>query len=222
MYYLLRLASAGTVLLTFGSITGVVTPATLSLAASAQENLETTPNQTAPPSNAKNEQRQSFSKQNTENEGEIDVDIEDEDVEVDLEPRLNYIGIGGNIGLGGDSAIGEGSFAVYGKVGLTPNVSARPAIAINDDPTILLPVTYDFNFRSVDPVEGEGIQPFSAAPFIGGGLGIETGDDADVGFLITGGVDVPINDKVMLTGTANVLFIDDTDFGLTLGIGYRF
>jgi uncharacterized surface protein with fasciclin (FAS1) repeats len=189
------------------------------------------------------EQPQSFNKQNTENEGEIDVDIEDEDVdileenegddpvdvdiededvEVDIQPRLNYLGVGGNIGLGGDSAIGEGSFAVYSKVGLTRNFSARPAVAIDDDPTILLPVTYDFNFRTVDPTEGEPIEPFPVAPFIGGGLGIEASDDADVGPLITGGVDVPISDSVMLTGTANVLFLDDTDFGLMLGVGYRF
>jgi uncharacterized surface protein with fasciclin (FAS1) repeats len=185
------------------------------------------------------EQPQSFNKQNTENEGEIDVDIEDEDVdvfeenesdepvdvdiededvEVDIQPRLNYIGVGGNIGLGGDSAIGEGSFAVYSKVGLTRNLSARPAVAIDDDPTVLLPVTYDFNFRTVDPTEGEPVEPFP----VGGGLGIETSDDADVGPLITGGVDVPLSDDVMLTGTANVLFLDDTDVGLMLGVGYRF
>jgi uncharacterized surface protein with fasciclin (FAS1) repeats len=168
------------------------------------------------------EQPQSFNKQNTENEGEIDVDIEDEDVEVDIQPRLNYIGVGGNIGLGGDSAIGEGSFAVYSKVGLTRNISARPAVAIDDDPTVLLPITYDFDFRTVDPTEGEPVEPFPVAPFVGGGLGIEASDDADVGPLITGGVDVPLGDNVMLTGTANVLFIDDTDIGLMLGVGYRF
>jgi uncharacterized surface protein with fasciclin (FAS1) repeats len=189
------------------------------------------------------EQPQSFNKQNTENEGEIDVDIEDEDVdvfeenesdepvdvdiededvEVDIQPRLNYIGVGGNIGLGGDSAIGEGSFAVYSKVGLTRNLSARPAVAIDNNPTVLLPVTYDFNFRTVDPTEGEPVEPFPVAPFVGGGLGIETSDDADVGPLITGGVDVPLSDDVMLTGTANVLFLDDTDIGLMLGVGYRF
>jgi hypothetical protein len=171
---------------------------------------------------AMGEQPQSFNKQNTENEGEIDVDIEDEDVEVDIQPRLNYIGVGGNIGLGGDSAIGEGSFAVYSKVGLTRNISARPAVAIDDDPTVLLPITYDFDFRTVDPTEGEPVEPFPVAPFVGGGLGIEASDDADVGPLITGGVDVPLGDNVMLTGTANVLFIDDTDIGLMLGVGYRF
>jgi hypothetical protein len=234
MYRLSRLASTSAVLLTFGLITGAITPTAISLTAWAQETQETTPNDPSFPSSQK---------QNTENEGKIEVDIEDEDVEileenegddpvevdiededveVDIQPRLNYIGVGGNIGLGGDSAIGEGSFAVYSKVGLTRNFSARPAIAIDDDPTILLPLTYDFNFRTVDPTEGEPLEPFPVAPFIGGGLGIEASDDADVGPLITGGIDVPIGDSIMLTGTANVLFIDDTDVGLMLGVGYRF
>ncbi|MBW4622791.1 MAG: fasciclin domain-containing protein [Cyanosarcina radialis HA8281-LM2] len=139
-----------------------------------------------------------------------------------IQPRLNYLGVGGNIGIGGDSAIGEGSFAVYGKVGLTPNISARPAVAIDDDPTILIPITYDFNFRTVDPIEGEAVAPFPVQPFIGGGVGISFNDDTDVGPLITGGVDVPLGDDLMLTGTANVLFLDDTDIGLMLGVGYRF
>jgi uncharacterized surface protein with fasciclin (FAS1) repeats len=145
---------------------------------------------------------------------------DDEGGSLGIDPELNYIGIGGNIGLGGDSAIGEGSFVVFSKIGLTENISLRPAGAIDDDPTVLLPVTYDFSFRSVDPVEE--IEPFSVAPYVGGGLGIETSDDADVGVLLTGGVDVPINDQFTATAAANVLFLDDTDVGLMLGIGYRF
>lgn len=199
MYSLLRWASVNTVLLIFGLTTGIVTSIIISTPALAQE---TTPN--------------------PGNEGNVDVDIKDKKVEVDLEPRLNYIGVGGNIGIGGDSAIGEGSFVVYSKVELTRNISARPAIAIDDDPTILLPITYDFNFRTVNPGKGEPLKPFPVAPFIGGGLGIEASDDADVGPLITGGVDIPLSSRITLTGTANVLFIDDTDVGLMLGVGYRF
>lgn len=165
---------------------------------------EPDPTQTTPPTDDDRTQ--------TENEGSISVDIE---------PRLNYVGIGGNIGLGGDSAIGEGSFAAYSKIGLTRNISARPAAAISGDPTILLPVTYDFNFRRVDPTNGE-IRPFPVSPFVGGGIGIETSDDADVGVLVTGGVDIPINNRIMLTGTANAIFLDNTDVGLMVGVGYRF
>jgi uncharacterized surface protein with fasciclin (FAS1) repeats len=145
---------------------------------------------------------------------------EDEGGGLGINPQLNYIGIGGNIGLGGDSAIGEGSFVVFSKIGLTENISLRPAGALDDDPTVLLPVTYDFSSRSVDPVKE--IEPFSVSPYVGGGLGIETSDDADVGVLLTGGVDVPINDQFTATAAANVLFLDDTDVGLMLGIGYRF
>lgn len=141
---------------------------------------------------------------------------------LNIRPRLSYIGVGGNIGLGGDSALGEGSFMVYSKVALTNNISVRPAVAIETDPTILLPITYDFRSRTVDPIPGETIQPFAVQPFIGGGIGIETSNDADIGPLITGGVDVPLGENLMLTGNANVLFIDDTDFGLMLGVGYRF
>jgi uncharacterized surface protein with fasciclin (FAS1) repeats len=154
---------------------------------------------------------QSPDQQNAQNQGGINI-----------RPRLNYLGVAGNIGIGGDSAIGEGSFAVYSKVGLTPNISARPAVAIDDDPTILIPITYDFNFRTVDPIEGEAVDPFPVQPFIGGGIGISVNDDTDIGPLVTGGVDVPLGDSLMLTGTANVLFLDDTDIGLMLGVGYRF
>ncbi|HEY9674073.1 MAG TPA: hypothetical protein V6D11_21725, partial [Waterburya sp.] len=54
----------------------------------------------------------------------------------------SYIGIGGNIGLGtGDTALGEGSFAVISKIGLTRYFSVRPTVFIDDDPTILIPLT---------------------------------------------------------------------------------
>jgi hypothetical protein len=45
--------------------------------------------------------------------------------QVDVDPGRttrggsSYIGVAGNIGLGGDSAIGEGSFMVISKIGLT-------------------------------------------------------------------------------------------------------
>jgi hypothetical protein len=156
----------------------------------------------------------------SQSQNQQDTDDADDDDDIDINPRLSYVGIGGNIGLGGDSAIGEGSFTVFAKVGLTENISLRPMGAIDDDPTVLIPVTYDFSFRTVDPVEE--VDPFSVSPYIGAGVGIETSDDADVGPLITGGVDVPISDQFTVTGAANVLFLDDTDVGLMLGIGYRF
>ncbi|NJP18232.1 MAG: hypothetical protein HC763_03965 [Hydrococcus sp. CRU_1_1] len=132
----------------------------------------------------------------------------------------SYIGIGGNIGIGGGSSIGEGSFTVFSKIGLTESISLRPLGAITDDPTILIPVTYDFNPRTVDPVEQ--VDAFSISPYVGAGVGIATGDDADVGFLLTGGVDIPINPKFTGVAGVNVLFADSTDVGINLGIGYNF
>ncbi|AFY77081.1 MAG: hypothetical protein IGR93_21005 [Hydrococcus sp. C42_A2020_068] len=146
--------------------------------------------------------------------------------QTDVQPRRatrggsSYIGIGGNIGIGGGSAIGQGSFTVFSKIGLTENLSLRPLGAITDEPTILIPVTYDFNLREVDPVEE--VDAFSISPYVGAGVGIITTDVADVGFLLTGGVDIPINPQFTGTAGVNVLFANDTDVGLTLGIGYNF
>ncbi|MBE9016027.1 hypothetical protein C7Y66_27875 [Chroococcidiopsis sp. CCALA 051] len=144
--------------------------------------------------------------------------------DVDLDPGQatrggsSYLGVAGNIGLGGDSAIGETSFAVISKIGLANVLSARPSVAIEDDPVILLPLTYDFSFRSVDPLD----ETLSIAPYLGGGVAIEASDDADVGFLLTGGVDVPLSDRFTATAAVNAAFLDDTDVGLLIGVGYNF
>ncbi|MDV2992506.1 MAG: hypothetical protein N4J56_002160 [Chroococcidiopsis sp. SAG 2025] len=144
--------------------------------------------------------------------------------DIDLDPGQatrggsSYLGVAGNIGLGGDSAIGESSFAVISKIGLANVLSARPSVAIEDDPVILLPLTYDFSFRSVDPLD----ETLSIASYLGGGVAIEASDDADVGFLLTGGVDVPLSDRFTATAAVNAAFLDDTDVGLLIGVGYNF
>ncbi|HYW18133.1 MAG TPA: hypothetical protein VE956_02270 [Nodularia sp. (in: cyanobacteria)] len=130
----------------------------------------------------------------------------------------SYIGVAGNIGLGGDSAIGEGSFMVISKIGLTRTLSVRPSVAIEDDPVILVPLTYDFNFRTADAFE----DTFAVAPYVGAGVAIETSDDADVGLLLSGGVDVPLNTNLTATAGVNAAFLDETDVGLMIGVGYNF
>ncbi|KST63698.1 fasciclin domain-containing protein [Mastigocoleus testarum] len=144
----------------------------------------------------------------------------------DLEPGRatrggsSYIGVGGNIGLGGETALGEGSFAAISKIGLTRRFSARPSVIIDDDPVILLPLTFDFSPRTTPSVAG---RSFNVSPYLGAGVAIETSDDADVGFLLTGGIDVPLGDRFTVNGSANAAFLDDdTDVGLLLGIGYNF
>jgi hypothetical protein len=131
----------------------------------------------------------------------------------------SYFGVGGNIGLGdGDTAIGEGSFAILSKIGLTRNFSVRPSALIGDNVTLLLPVTYDFSFG-----EGPtGELGFSAAPFLGVGAAISTGDDTSVDLLLTGGIDVPLGSQFTATASVNASVTGNAAVGLLLGVGYNF
>ena len=128
----------------------------------------------------------------------------------------SYIGIGGNIGFGGDTTLSEGAFSVFSKVGLTRNLSVRPAALIGDNAVFLVPVTIDF------PTEDLEITEVTAAPYVGGGLAISTGRDSTVGALITGGVDVPISPRITATAGVNVGFVDETEVGILLGVGYNY
>lgn len=131
----------------------------------------------------------------------------------------SYFGVGGNIGLGdGDTAIGEGSFAILSKIGLTRNFSVRPAALFGDNVTILLPVTYDFRFG-----EGPtGELGFTAAPFLGVGAAISTGNDSSVDLLLTGGIDVPLGTQFTATASVNASVTGNAAVGLLLGVGYNF
>ena len=131
----------------------------------------------------------------------------------------SYIGIAGNLGLGGDSALGDGNFMVISKVGITDILSIRPSVVLGDDTVILAPVTYDFSFKQVTDPFSEAL-PFS--PYVGAGLALATGDGSELSFLITGGVDVPLSDKLTATAAINAAFFDQTDLGLSVGVGYNF
>ncbi len=130
----------------------------------------------------------------------------------------SYFGIGGNIGLGtGGTALGEGSFAVFSKLGLARSFSVRPSILISDNPTLLIPVTYDFL-----PIGVPGGGGFSLAPYLGVGAAISFNDDTSADFLITGGVDVPLSPRFTATAAVNVTAFDETAVGLLIGVGYNF
>jgi hypothetical protein len=88
-----------------------------------------------------------------------------------------------------------------------------------DDAVFLVPVTLDFPVESVTET---GETQISAAPYLGGGVAISTGDDSNVGFLLSGGVDVPIANQLTANAGVNVSFLDDTNIGLLLGVGYNF
>uniref|UniRef100_A0A0C1NA64 Outer membrane protein beta-barrel domain-containing protein n=1 Tax=Tolypothrix bouteillei VB521301 TaxID=1479485 RepID=A0A0C1NA64_9CYAN len=130
----------------------------------------------------------------------------------------SYFGIGGNIGLGsGDTALGEGSFAIFSKLGLARSFSVRPSLYVSDDPTLLIPVTYDLL-----PIGVPGGGRFSVAPYLGAGAAISFGDDTSVDFLVTGGVDVPLTPQFTATAAVNVTAFDNTAVGLVIGVGYNF
>lgn len=135
----------------------------------------------------------------------------------------SYIGIGANIGLGdGDTALGETSFAVFSKVGLTSNISVRPSVLIEDEATILLPVTLDFvpGVTQVTESVSEDIG-VRVSPYIGAGIAISTGDDSAVDFLATGGVDIPITSRVTANASVSASLFDNPAVGLLLGVGYN-
>ncbi|NJR64819.1 MAG: hypothetical protein HC772_05030 [Leptolyngbyaceae cyanobacterium CRU_2_3] len=136
----------------------------------------------------------------------------------------SYLGIGGNIGLGsGDTALGEGSFSVFSKVGLTSNLSLRPNVLISDDPTILVPLTLDFIPLVTEATENLSRRVgLNVSPYIGAGVAISTGDDGAVDFLATGGVDVPISDRITATASVSATLFDNPAVGLLLGVGYNF
>ncbi|MBE9053382.1 hypothetical protein IQ243_23750 [Nostocales cyanobacterium LEGE 11386] len=131
----------------------------------------------------------------------------------------SYIGVGGNIGFGGNTTLSQGSFAVFSKIGLTNNFSARPAAFLGDDQVFLIPLTVDFPVQSVTET---GEQQINVAPYLGGGAAISTGRDSSVGVLLTGGVDVPVSPQFTATAGVNVGFVDETEVGLLLGVGYNF
>ncbi|BBD67036.1 hypothetical protein NIES4072_56860 [Nostoc commune NIES-4072] len=131
----------------------------------------------------------------------------------------SYIGVAANIGLsGGDSSLGDGNFAVVSKIGLTNAISVRPSAVFGDNTTILLPVTYDFTFKPADAFS----EPLAIAPYVGVGAAYKTGDDSQLAFLVTGGIDVPLTPQFTATAAVNAGFFDETDIGLLLGVGYNF
>lgn len=134
----------------------------------------------------------------------------------------SYIGVGGFIGFDDDSALGDGAFSVLSKIGFSRNFSIRPSVLFDEDAVFLIPVTVDF---PVNNITDTGVQRISVAPYFGAGISINTDDDTDddVGFLVTGGVDVPVSRKITATGGVNIGFSDDNaDVGLLLGVGYNF
>ncbi|NET55727.1 MAG: hypothetical protein F6K47_06010 [Symploca sp. SIO2E6] len=153
----------------------------------------------------------------------LDTTVAQRDLDLRRTPRPvpNWIGIGGNIGLSDDndeeSALGRGAFMVNAKLNLVRNISFRPAVLIADNTTFLLPATYDFVIPAKQPFER-----IKFAPFVGGGAAFSTGDNSSVGFLLTGGVEFPISRQFVANGSISIGFLETTDLGIQLGVGYLF
>ena len=132
----------------------------------------------------------------------------------------SYVGVGGNIGVLGDPSIGETGLMLYSKIGLTRYFSVRPAVTTNfvDNATFILPATFDFRPIRLGTIYGNEV---SIAPYIGAGAAVNS-NNGDVGPLLTGGIDVPINSRFTATAGVNAGFFNNTGLGTFLGVGYNF
>ncbi|PSB33475.1 hypothetical protein [Chlorogloea sp. CCALA 695] len=130
----------------------------------------------------------------------------------------SYVGLGVNVGLSGDTVLGDGNLMIISKIGLTNSLALRPGVILGDDPIILLPVTYEFSIRRAEALE----ESLRIAPYIGAGVTISTAEDDDIGLLLTGGIDVPLSSQFTANAGLNVGIADETDIGLSVGVGYNF
>lgn len=130
----------------------------------------------------------------------------------------SYVGLGINVGLSGDTALGDASLMIISKIGLTNSLALRPGVILGDDPLILLPVTYEFSIRRAEALE----ESLRIAPYIGAGVTISTAEDDDIGLLLTGGIDVPLSSQFTANAGLNIGIADETDIGLSVGVGYNF
>lgn len=130
----------------------------------------------------------------------------------------SYVGLGVNVGLSGDTGLGDANLMIISKIGLTNSLALRPGVILGDDPLILLPVTYEFSIRRAEALE----EALRIAPYIGAGVTISTAEDDDIGLLLTGGIDVPLSSQFTANAGLNVGIADETDIGLSVGVGYNF
>lgn len=130
----------------------------------------------------------------------------------------SYVGLGVNVGLSGNTDLGDANLMIISKIGLTNSLALRPGVILGDDPLILLPVTYEFSIRRAEALE----EALRIAPYIGAGVTISTAEDDDIGLLLTGGIDVPLSSQFTANAGLNVGIADETDIGLSVGVGYNF
>lgn len=126
----------------------------------------------------------------------------------------NFIGIGADFGTTDDI-----SFAAISRFSLSDQVAIRPSVLIGDGFAVLVPVTYDFS-RATTSAGGFQIRPYAGA----GASYVDGNDDSNLGLLLSAGVDVPLSRQFTANAQANFagIFSEDTNFGVTVGVGYNF
>lgn len=96
-------------------------------------------------------------------------------------------------------------------------ISLRPSAVFSDgDIKVKVPVTLDFVDLATDLTDLTG----TVFPFVGTGVAIDS--DGDTGIMLNTGLDIPLNRQLTGNASANVLFLDTTQFDVTLGVGYNF
>lgn len=128
--------------------------------------------------------------------------------------RINYVGIGGAIGLedAGETALGEGGFSILGRFSLTDHFSIHSSSIISGDNLISIAATGGV------PIKNKETGRTIVFPFVGAGISADT-EDFNIDPVVTGGVDVPINQLITGTARVNANFGDETDIGILLGVG---
>ncbi|WP_328701181.1 hypothetical protein [Cylindrospermopsis curvispora] len=143
----------------------------------------------------------------------------------------SYIGVGGNIGIsGGSSPLADGNFGIVSKLSVFNSFSIRPGAVLGSDTTFLVPITYDFAYPQIKQVLNGSALPI--APYAGIGVAIKDSKDTNVrvqndkypkiALLLSGGVDMPLSDRITATASINAGFFRSVDIGLLFGVGYRF
>jgi hypothetical protein len=133
-------------------------------------------------------------------------------------PGDNYVGLATVVG--GDTDFIDA--AIISKVKVlnldsSKSLSVRPsAVFSNGDLDLRVPATVDMTRINRDLGELNG----RMTPYAGGGVAIDSDGDADL--MLTAGMDVQLTPRITGTAAANVLFLGDTEFDATVGVGYNF
>ena len=152
---------------------------------------------------------------------EADMQASDQSVEVAQARRRtrrtvrqgsDFIGIGADFGYADDV-----SFAVISKLSINDTIAVRPSVLIGDDFSVLVPVTYEFSQFSTQ------VDDFQIRPYAGVGAAYsDDDDDDDFNLLLAAGADIPVSQRFTVNAQANLGVLGDTDFGVTVGVGYNF